>query len=80
MTGAGALVMAAGGGKLVVKLAAVGALALLSLPRTLLVVHLGASPQRAAPPLSRRILRGGYAGTALLAAAILAVAVSLAHG
>jgi uncharacterized membrane protein len=68
------------GGALAVKLAAVGAFTLVSLVRTLLVAGLGAARPAALSAAHRRLLRGGYAGTALAAAAVLAVAVSLAHG
>lgn len=67
------------GGKLVFKLAAVGALALLSIVRTLLVVVLSMTTLRATRN-QHTILRWAYTSTVLLAAAILAVAVSLAHG
>lgn len=67
------------GGKLVVKLAAVGAFALFSLARTLLVIILGAATDRGASA-QRKVLQWAYAGTVLLAAAIVGVAVSLAHG
>ena len=67
------------GMKLVIKLAAVGVLALLSLVRTLLVVGIGATTV-AETTSQRSILRWAYASTVLLAAGIVALAVWLAHG
>ena len=67
------------GGKLVIKLAAVGAFALLSLIRTLLVIILGAATGGETRG-QRTILRWAYTSSLVMAAVIVAIAVSLAHG
>ena len=67
------------GGKLVIKLVGVGAFTLLSLARTLLVVMLGVATERETNA-QRAMLGWAYVISVALAAAIVAVAVSLAHG
>jgi hypothetical protein len=66
------------GGRFIVKLVAVLIFLPGSLVRSLLVLHLGTT--RPPAPRSRRLLRGGYAGTALYTAVVLGAAVVLAHG
>lgn len=68
------------GEKLVVKLALVLLLLLWSVVRTFWVIRLEAAAVVGVSAVGQRVAQVLYAGTALLAIAILTVAVSLAHG